>query len=118
MKSIKFRFWNSELETPEMEYGTSDDLPFVNRAYGKDKMLCVGKILGKAFYVGDICQIHNQNQKDSNYQYIGVIKETLFGYHYRVLNPQNMYDGVHAMNVNDVVIGNIYETPELLIDKA
>lgn len=110
MKVIKFRFWNTDYPNPIMEYGSTEDLKFVERSIGKDKMMCIGG----GFYVKDICKIHNTSPHVSSHQYLGIITESLFGYHHVVINRQNMYDEICGININDEVIGNIYETPNLI----
>lgn len=116
---IKYRFWNNDNpESPIMEYGSTDDLDFVKRSIGKEKMICIADLndigINKCFYEKDICKCYNTNKNYSNYQYYGIIVRAILGHYYQVINPQNMYDGVHGFNVHDEVIGNTYETPELL----
>lgn len=117
MKPIKFRFWNTDYKNPIMEYGSTDDIKFVERSIGKDKMLFVAEILGKSFYEKDICKIHNTTEFSSSFNYYGIVVWSLFGYNYKIINRQNMHDDIYGMNVNDEIVGNFYETPHLLNHK-
>ncbi len=67
MEAIKFRFWNTDYtHNPMMEVGTTEDLKFVERSIGKDKMLFTGLLSknGKDVYVGDIMDYGNNRMKE------------------------------------------------------
>jgi uncharacterized phage protein (TIGR01671 family) len=112
---IKFRVWDGKqmLYSDDIGNPAIDDLR--NGLFKK-----VMRFAGftdkneKDVYEGDICKIHNTSSEEAAHQYFGYVEFMFAGFAHRIINRQNMYDEVHTININDEVIGNIYENPAFI----
>ena len=111
MEKIEYRFWNTDYtQQPIMEYGSTDDIKFVERSIGKDKMLLtrLKDNNGKVIYESDIIKyvqcLFNTNSE--NFPTKTKIVKWKF-------DRWSVYE-TNAGETNIEVIGNIFENPELL----
>ncbi len=109
-REIKYRFWNTDhIEQPWMEVGDTADIKFVERSIGKHKMLFTGlqDKNGKEIYEGDFFHMG-----DKKLLHIVVWHDT--GFMGKQNGAYGSYVGLLHWRDRIEVIGNIYETPELL----
>ena len=106
MKNIEYRFWNTDYtQKPIMEYGSTDDLKFVERSIGKDKMLLVIEHNGSKYYENDIVSYSDNHTKERIYIFDNL--RNCF------LTNAIGYELENRSNASCILVGNTYTHPEL-----
>ncbi|MHB9161368.1 MAG: YopX family protein [Nitrosotalea sp.] len=103
MREIKFRYWNFITKKMEITYS----IDFIN-AYGAMQYIGLKDKNGKEIWEGDIVELDGYNYKIEYYKN----KFVLTGFYKTLsitIDPEEE-DAIELITV----IGNIYETPELL----
>ena len=114
MIQIEFRVWEDDKIIPEMSYGDLNSTRLIERTTGKEKMLYinVNDKNRKKIFQKDICKYFNDLDKDG----IGIIEDDYIKWISGTIAKTNLMTPLYYLKRGSEfeVIGNIYETPELL----